>query len=971
MRDSTNGDDIIHFKEGGEVELPTSNLVVSNGDVQLANAQYLEVEDTNGDNVQIAGLDGSNDVYVGDISNAGGDTYIQDDGTTALTLSGGGVTLSNGNLDASGNNVTNADAIKPDSVIFNDANSDAGQWRFYEQSSGDGHLRLKYDGNNRLRVLKNGGLDVQNGDLDLGSNDLNTVSGIYASGNLNTYTDGSGTGAFRVRDSSNSNNILITAEESGPIEFRNSVSGDDILRMNASGGSNVEIPNGYLQVSGQSFFVDHQNDKVGIGTTSPSDKLVVAGNATIQGTLDVEGPIETASQQQLEVNASLLPPKGYSEQFDVGNGTRRWRNANFSGTGWFGDGLTVSTGTVNLPTGEIDNSELSNTDITINTGSNLTTTNGPSVSLGDSITIDHADTSSQADMDLSDGSVVQDVFLDGKGHVTTMTSKDLDDRYYTETESDANFVDEGDTELGNALVWDSANNEIDVGSNSINDNELAIGGVGSNSIANGAVNYSKLDTDVAGSGLSGGGGNALSVVWSNANDLGTGGTINDFSAANDLDSSGNIDDFSAASDLDSSGDLNSGVVTNTELDNTDSFEVAGLTSTGDVQVQGDLDVWGNITNTDVNNLNVNGSLLPPQDYSGSFDVGESNREWRNARFSGTVYASSFQDTDTGNSLSDEFVDEGDTELGNALVWDSANNEIDVGSNSINDNEIASGGIGSDSIASSAVTSTEISDGTIASGDIGSGEITSTEISDGTITSSDIGSSEVTSTEINSQAVGQSELNTNVAGDGLTGGGGSALSVNSGNGINITGDSVTVATDSIDDSEIVDNGIGSGSIGSGAVGSSELASDAVTSGGGELASSVAGSHLSLNSGQLDVSDDWVDIGGDTMTGSLDIGSYKINVSRIDSNADMNFVIDANENANTNSFNVYEDTTGGTRILTANHNGIVEIPSGDLDMGTNNIDRLSNVYSDDGSTSFFGDCGNSDSYIHSINSDGSVD
>ena len=50
------------------------------------------------------------------------------------------------------------------------------------------------------------------------------------------------------------------------------------------------------------------------------------------------------------------------------------------------------------------------------------------------ITICHTDTSSQASVNNSNGTVIQDVTLDGFGHVTGLTSYNLDSRYYTETE---------------------------------------------------------------------------------------------------------------------------------------------------------------------------------------------------------------------------------------------------------------------------------------------------------------------------------------------------------------------------------------------------------------------------------------------------------------------------------------------------------------------------------------------------------
>ena len=67
--------------------------------------------------------------------------------------------------------------------------------------------------------------------------------------------------------------------------------------------------------------------------------------------------------------------------------------------------------------------------------------------------IAHADTSSQASVDNSNGNVIQDITLDGYGHITAIASYDLDGRYYTEAEADTRFVNvTGDTMSGNLTM---------------------------------------------------------------------------------------------------------------------------------------------------------------------------------------------------------------------------------------------------------------------------------------------------------------------------------------------------------------------------------------------------------------------------------------------------------------------------------------------------------------------------------------
>ncbi|MBU0763524.1 MAG: hypothetical protein KJ607_01675 [Bacteroidetes bacterium] len=57
----------------------------------------------------------------------------------------------------------------------------------------------------------------------------------------------------------------------------------------------------------------------------------------------------------------------------------------------------------------------------------------------DILTFTHADQSSQASVNNSNGFVIQDVSLDWSGHVTGLTSVDLDGRYYTESEVNSMF----------------------------------------------------------------------------------------------------------------------------------------------------------------------------------------------------------------------------------------------------------------------------------------------------------------------------------------------------------------------------------------------------------------------------------------------------------------------------------------------------------------------------------------------------
>lgn len=83
-------------------------------------------------------------------------------------------------------------------------------------------------------------------------------------------------------------------------------------------------------------------------------------------------------------------------------------------------------------------------------------TNPPTITAGNgltgggtgNVTLNHEDTSSQASVDNSDGTVIQDVTLDTYGHITSLGSVDLDSRYlqsYTETDTLDSVTDRGAT----------------------------------------------------------------------------------------------------------------------------------------------------------------------------------------------------------------------------------------------------------------------------------------------------------------------------------------------------------------------------------------------------------------------------------------------------------------------------------------------------------------------------------------------
>jgi len=93
----------------------------------------------------------------------------------------------------------------------------------------------------------------------------------------------------------------------------------------------------------------------------------------------------------------------------------------------------------------------------------------------ETITVNHADTSSQGSVNNSGGTVIQDVTLDGYGHITNLNSVNLDGRYYTESEADSRFVNvTGDTMTGDLTVQANTNIESVINFISANNDTITV-----------------------------------------------------------------------------------------------------------------------------------------------------------------------------------------------------------------------------------------------------------------------------------------------------------------------------------------------------------------------------------------------------------------------------------------------------------------------------------------------------------------
>lgn len=308
----------------------------------------------------------------------------------------------------------------------------------------------------------NEGGDTMTADLNLDGNNLDNPGDIYFNDNNGdsiTFNLGeAGGGADNLELRSSEGVDIFDMRSDGTVYMNGSLNLRNDYNIN---GVDLDNPGNGIIINSNQYEIDSnaigsgelQDNSVGNAELDNSDSfnmngLTVEGDAQVQGDLDVWGNITNTQVSNLNINGSLRPPSGYDATFDIGSGTLRWRDAYFSGTGQFDSGLTVSSGSVSLPSGVISNTELANSAITVNANSGLS--GGGSVSLGGSTGLSHADTSSVSDTSNSGGTVIRDLNFDNYGHVTGQTSYNLDNRYYTESESDSNYVDEsGDTMTGN------------------------------------------------------------------------------------------------------------------------------------------------------------------------------------------------------------------------------------------------------------------------------------------------------------------------------------------------------------------------------------------------------------------------------------------------------------------------------------------------------------------------------------------
>ena len=259
--------------------------------------------------------------------------------------------------------------------------------------------------------------------------DISVQDGGITEGNLNTFAETSSGSSFDVDIDAGEAFVFgswLAIDTVTTVTLASSTAGQTVyVGWNKNGGDDVIVGlNGAF--SSATGDTDERIplwtfDTDGSGVTSVTDEraigysIAVEGDATFGANADVTVAYDSAN-----------------DSFDIN-----------------GADLTVAGVTVvDESQGYIPQASFENDNVTVSAGTDLS--GGGGVALGNSVTINHADTSSQGDVSASAGAAVTDIDLNPQGHVTSIGTTDFDGRFVNES---------GDTMSGT----------LDMGTNNITD----------------------------------------------------------------------------------------------------------------------------------------------------------------------------------------------------------------------------------------------------------------------------------------------------------------------------------------------------------------------------------------------------------------------------------------------------------------------------------------------------------------------
>ena len=217
---------------------------------------------------------------------------------------------------------------------------------------------------------------------------------------------------------------VITVDEDGRLTAANTVAFAGIASINWHAANTTLVLEGS---DGTNFLQDiHQFGELDITGNIAVSGTVDGRDVSVDGAkLDLIEASATADQTAAEILAALLTVDGTGTLLDADLLDGQHAQDII-------DAATASAG------GSVGNATITITAGNAMGGGGTFTANQFANS---TITVDHADTSTQASVLGSGGQVIQDVILDTYGHVTGLDQVDFDSRYYTKTLLDAGQLD--------------------------------------------------------------------------------------------------------------------------------------------------------------------------------------------------------------------------------------------------------------------------------------------------------------------------------------------------------------------------------------------------------------------------------------------------------------------------------------------------------------------------------------------------
>ena len=328
----------------------------------------------------------------GTFTNTGNNLVVKSGSTTAITLSGADATLA-GTLAVTGATTLNG--------------------------------TVTVSGSNNVTVNA-GDVTLSSGDLIVGGT-ITSTGAIAANGGVNGNLTGNVTGTVSsisnhdTGDLSEGSNLYHTTARA-----RAAISATGSLSYNSTTGvmSFTQGNTDTIAEGSSNLYHTTARARGAISVTDAGGDGSLSYNST-SGVITYTGPSAAQVRAHFSAGSGIGISNGSISHSDTSSQT----SVNGSGRTYIQD-ITLDT------YGHVTGLSTA-TETVVNTNTTYSAGGGLSLS---GTTFSHTDTSSQGSVNNSNGTVIQDITLDGYGHITGLSSVNLDGRYFTEGESNSRFA---------------------------------------------------------------------------------------------------------------------------------------------------------------------------------------------------------------------------------------------------------------------------------------------------------------------------------------------------------------------------------------------------------------------------------------------------------------------------------------------------------------------------------------------------